>query len=37
MGTRGYHSYRGRTPKSRIVLAVILVVIILAILYIALW
>lgn len=29
-GARGYHSYRGRTPKSRIVLAVILVVIILA-------
>ena len=29
-GARGYHSYRGRTPRSRIVLAVILVVIILA-------
>ena len=29
-GSRGYHSYRGRTPKWKIVLAVILVLVILA-------
>ena len=28
--TRGYHSYRGRTPRGTIVLAVLLVVVILA-------
>lgn len=29
-GSRGYSSYRGRTPKSRIILAVVLVLVILA-------
>ena len=28
MGTRGYHSYRGRTPKGRIALIVVLVLVI---------
>ena len=29
-GARGYHTYRGRTPKGKIALAVVLVLIILA-------
>mgnify|MGYP001527214441 CR=1 FL=1 len=29
-GARGYHTYRGRTPKGKIALAVVLVLVILA-------